>query len=349
MPVPASSLSMICDNVRSVLFTGIDAATNGVEITMGAPGALSSFEENQLNLFFYRFEPSGFDAETLPDLPWRIRMFCMITPFGIDETLGDGSSVSAGENDMRLLGDVMRVLHEQPILPSIDAGGVEVRTRVVFISTSDEQINQVWSTQGDVHYRPSAVFEMSLTPILPLELRPEPAIVGAIGTDIRANMNRHVAFDGVILGPPVPARAVDIGDPAWRPATALVWRGMLHRSLSFDVASADFAAFEPAVWISGDPDATVDLVWQAWRASGWEPVGAAQSAAPATTDIDPRHIPSGLPGFPVAAPLPEALPANAASLQLMLFATRSITRFAGGPSETLRSDPILITLWRELP
>jgi hypothetical protein len=349
MPVPASSLSAICDNVRNVLSAGMSAPENGVEITMGAPGALATFTENQLNLFFYRFEPSGFDAETRPDLPWRIRMFCMITPFGIDETLGDGSAVSAGENDMRLLGDVLRVLHETPILPSVDAEGVGVRTRVVFVPSSDEQINQIWSTQGDVHYRPSAVFEMSLTPIIPSELRPEPAIVGAIGTDIRAGANRTVGFDGIIAGPPVHAQRVDTDLPDWRPAAALVWDGALHRSLSFDVEGAAFAAFTPRIWIAGDPGESVDLRWQAWRDSGWEEVGAAAPATPATTDLDPRNIPFGLPGFPIAAPLPEALAADATSLQLMLFATRTITRFPGADPEVLRSAPLLVTLWRELP
>ncbi|MFK7868724.1 MAG: DUF4255 domain-containing protein [Roseobacter sp.] len=349
MPVPASSLSEICDNVRSVLSTGIDAATNGIGITMGAPGALDTFDENQVNLFFYRFEPSGFDAQTQPDLPWRIRMFCMITPFGIDEVIGDGSSISAGENDMRLLGDVMRVLHEQPILPPIDADGIEVRTRVVFMPSSDEQINQIWSTQGDVHYRPSAVFEMALTPIVPRELMPEPAIVGAIGSEVRLTADKYAPFDGVITGPRVAALTVDTDNPAWRPAIVLIWQDGVHRSLSFDVEGAEFAGFTPQVWIAGDPGTDVDLVWQIWRSSGWQTVMPAQNAMVATQDIDPMHIPLGLPGLPVATALPDALAAEATSLQLMLCATRTFERFPGAAPEILRSDPILITLWREAP
>ncbi len=351
MPVPPSSLSQVCDNVRDVIRTGIDAVARDINVTIGAPavvGAIEGATEHHLNLFFYRFEPSGFQPGMRPDLPWRVRMFCMITPFAIVESGGSGT-VSAGENDMRILGDTMRVLHETPILNPIDAGGIEVRTHVVFMSTTDEQINQVWSTQGETHYRPSAVYEMSLTPIVPDELMPEPAIVGAIGAEVRANGDRFAPFAGVASGPPVQPQTVDIGNPAWVPAAALVLDDTLHQSLSFDVESPAFAAFVPQVWIAGDTGDTVDLVWQAWRSTGWESVSAPQTEPPATVDIDTENIPTGLPGFPITMPLPEALDPAATSLQLMLTAERSFIRFPGGPTETARSAPLLITLWRVLP
>ena len=97
MPVPVSSLSTICDNVRDVVGTGIDATSNGIEITIGAPAVAEDNDTHRLNLFFYRFEPSGFESGARPDLPWNIRMFCLVTPFGIDEADGAGSNVSQGE------------------------------------------------------------------------------------------------------------------------------------------------------------------------------------------------------------------------------------------------------------
>lgn len=351
MPVPPSSLSQVCDNVRDVINTGIDAVARGITVTIGSPavvGALDSSADHHLNLFFYRFEPSGFEPGAQPDLPWRIRMFCMVTPFAILEIDG-GSTVSAGENDLRILGDVLRVLHETSVLTPVSSGGIEVRTQVVFMSITDEQINQIWSTQGDTHYRPSAVFEMSLTPIVPQELMPEPAIVGAIGSEVRAGDDRFAPFAGVVSGPPVQPQSVDIRNPAWVPATALVHEGVLHQSLSFDVESGAFAGFVPSVWIAGDTGDRVSLVWQVWRSTGWEAVGVAQTATPATRDIDPRHIPTSLPEFPEAVALPEVLAGDATSLQLMLFAERTFTRFVDGPLETVRSAPLLITLWRVLP
>ena len=345
MPLPASSLSVVCEHIRDFVRTGIGATASGVEVTIGAPGGLVASDEHRLNLFFYRFEPSGFEAGARPEAPWRIRMFCMVTPFGIDEANG-GTTISAGQNDMRMLGDTMRVFHETPILPAVVADGITVRTRVVFMSITDEQINQIWSTQGDTHYRPSIVYEMSLTPIVPSALAPEPRLVGAIGAEARAEGGRHDPFTGAASGPPVRFQTVDVSDPAWRPAIALVHDDALHRSLAFDVDSPAFAAFVPEIWLAGDPAESVQLVWEAWRPTGWAAVGTPQDATPHGPTIDPAAIPTGAAGFPITAPLPETLPADEASLQLLLYAERSFTRLAGGPTEIVRSAPLLVTLYR---
>jgi hypothetical protein len=241
---------------------------------------------------------------------------------------------------------VMRVFHETPILPAVDAGGVTVRTRVVFMSTTDEQINQIWSTQGDTHYRPSVVYEMSLTPIIPPTIAPPPRLVGAVGAEARAISDRHTAFSGAIAGPPVRAQTIDTGDRAWAPALAWVHADALHRSLAFDVDSPAFAAFQPAIWLAGDPTESVNLVWEVWRATGWEVTGTPQAAQPQGIAIDPDAIPAAGGGFPTSTPLPETLPPGPMSLQLLLYAERSFTRFDGGPTETVRSQPLLLTLWR---
>ena len=344
MPPPSSSLSIVCDHIRDFIRTGIDGITNSIEVSIGSPAGVTSEDSHLLNLFFYRFEPSGFEAGAQPDHAWRLRMFCMITPFAVDEPDG-GSTISAGENDMRILGEVIRVLHETPVLPAVEADGVAVRTRAVFMSTSDEQINQIWSTQGDTHYRPSAVYEMSLTPIVPNELAAPHRLVGAVGAQARSGADRHTAFSGVASGPPVHAQSVDIGDRAWTPATALIHDDALHRSLALDVDSAEFAAFTPQVWLAGDPAETVQLVWEAWRPAGWQASGAPQPAQPFGISIDPDAIPTA-PLFPIDAPLPETLDPADQSLQLLLFAERSFSRFDGGPTETARSAPLLITLYR---
>jgi hypothetical protein len=340
--VAPSSLSIVCEHIRQFVRTEIDAAANGLEVSIGAPAAIDTGSEHHLNLFFYRFEPSGFEAGARPDAPWRIRMFCLVTPFGINEGTGS-ATVPAGENDMRMLGDVMRVFHETPILPPVAAGGVTVRTQVMFLSTTDEQINQVWSTQGDIHYRPSVVYEMSLTPIVPAALAPPPRIVGTIGLEARTTADRHAPFAGVAAGPPVRRQVVDTSDPAWVPALAWVVGDTLHRSLALDVDDPGFA--DPAVWLAGDPAADVTLVWQAWRSSGWEATGAEIDAHPQGPAIDPDAIPPVGAGFPLPTPLPEELPAGAASQQLLLFAQRDVTRLDGS-IERLRSEPLLVTLWR---
>ena len=63
-------------------------------------------------------EPTGFTFGLDPGESWLLRLHCLITPFGAAE-----SPVSSGENDLRLLGEVLRVFHEKPVLPALDLGG----------------------------------------------------------------------------------------------------------------------------------------------------------------------------------------------------------------------------------
>lgn len=341
--LPESSLSQVCNQIADFVRVGLDAASNNINVSIGSPSNLDdSSDEHRLNLFFYRFEPSGFQAGARPDEPWRLRLFCMVTPFGIAEP-SNGETIGAGENELRMLGEVLRIFHETPILSALALNGITVRMQAVFMPITDEQINQIWSTQGDTAYRPSITYEMSLVPIIPSQLRSPPLLVGAIGAQARAGTGRHAPFTGIVSAPPVPAAEVTIEDPAWTPLLCWVEGGTCHLSLAFDVDDPAFAAFSPAVWLAGDPAATVELTWEVWQSDGWTVVGTPISAQPYGTGIDPDAIPEDPGNFPLALTLPASLAPGDNSLQLLLYAQRQV---AGPPSRTLRSNPLLITLFR---
>ena len=46
---------------------------------------------------------------------------------------------------------------------------------------ADEQINQIWSTQGDTVYRPSLVYEITLAPVDPETPAAQPPRVASLG------------------------------------------------------------------------------------------------------------------------------------------------------------------------
>ena len=218
MPLPQSSLSIICASISEFVRTGVQAAANNIAVSIGAPAEMpESNDQHRLNLFFYRFEPYGFDADIRPDQIWRLRLFCMITSFGIAE-----DDIPAGENDLRMLGEVIRIFHQQPVLAAVAVNGEQVRLQVVLSPITDEQINQVWSTQGDTTYRPSVIYEMALAPVIPSELYIEPPLVGMLGNQAFPDMaQRYAQFSGASLGPKVPYRLVDIGNPQWSPEICL--------------------------------------------------------------------------------------------------------------------------------
>ncbi len=317
MALPESSLSIICASIAQFVRNGVNAAANNISVSIGAPGEIpEGDEQHKLNLFFYRFEPGGFDSDVHPNDPWRIRLFCMISAFGVDD---DG--VPAGENDLRILGEVLRIFRETPVLGTVGVNGEQVRLQVVFSPATDEQINQIWSTQGDTTYRPSVIYEMALAPVMPSQLRVEPPLVGAFGHQAREfSAGRFATFSGVIRPPKVPSSIVDIENPQWAPALCWVHQEECAHTLSFDVDSPGFAGFTPS---------------------------APVAATPFGTGIDPEHIPAGEAGvFPLEVDSPVSIPAGGNAAQGLLYARRTVTTVPGGPSVIVRSNPLLLSLYR---
>jgi len=344
MALPESSLSIVCASIAQFVKNGVNATANNISVSMGAPAEVpDNHSLHRLNLFFYRFEPSGFEAAAHPQDPWRIRVFCVITAFGIED-----DDVAAGENELRVLGEVMRIFREQPILDAVSVNGESVRLQVVFNPVPADQLNQVWSTQGDTAYRPSIFYEMALAPIVPSQRRAPALRVGSIGHEVRGAADaRFDAFAGNVSAPPVPAREVDIGDPRWVPELCWVYQDACHRTLALDVGTADAPGVTPGVWVAGDTADSVDLVWQVWGETGWQSAGSPTSVTPYSTAIDPDHLPGAVPGtFPQSIALPFTLASGATATQGLLYAVRTVTPTPARPPVELRSQPLLISLYR---
>jgi hypothetical protein len=343
MPLPETSLSTLCTAIREFVRTGVNAAANNIDVSMGPPAeAADAADKHGINLFFYRFEPGGFDANSHPNDPWRIRMHCLISVFGIQE-----DDIPPGENDLRLLGDVLRLFHESPVMDTVSIDGDPVRLQVVFNPLTDENINQIWSTQGDATYHPSVVYEMALAPIMPETPRIPPPRVGAVGGEARADRaGRFAAFTGVPLPPPVQPKTIDPADPAWAPAVCWIHNGECFGTLSFDETALP-PGFTLGLWLAGDPSETVDLVWEIWDSAGWRPAGPPIPATPFSTTLNPDEIPAPIPGtFPIDLSPPMAIPAGETAAQGLLYAVRSVVLVPDGPPTEIRSNPLLVSLYR---
>jgi hypothetical protein len=175
MALPRSSLSQVCKAVADFISNGIHASAHSIRVMIGNPAAAvpaQTDNDHRVNLFFYRIEPAGlFTGESTGD-PWWVRLHCLITGFGVLE-----DQISAGENDMRLMGEVMRVLHEAPVMPTLVVDDEEFRLQAVFLPLSIDDLNKIWSTQSDASYRPSIAYEFALAPIVPSQRSVESPLV----------------------------------------------------------------------------------------------------------------------------------------------------------------------------
>lgn len=343
MALPESSLSIICASVRDFIRLGIDAVGNNINVLIGAPAEIEDDGEHRVSMFFYRFEPGGFQANVHPQEPWRIRLFCMVTAFGIED---DG--VPAGENDLRILGQIVRVFRETPVLSAVDVNGESIRLQVIFSPATDEQINQVWSTQGDVTYRPSVIYEMTLAVIMPSELQVEPSLVARIGSQARGSMAaRYEAFDGVAKGPLVSAVSINTDNPYWQPVISWIYDNECAHTLSFDINSDAFDDFTAQIWVAGDSTEEIQLQWEIWQSdTGWQQTGAPINVNPFNPFIDPDNIPAADDTFPFEPGQPISIADGQTAAQGMLYAVRNVVVIEGQAAVQIRSNPILLNLYR---
>jgi hypothetical protein len=339
---PPSALSTISRVMRQRLK---DAFGNDVnfDITIDTPAAVAKKRQestgtNLLNLFFYRFEPAQFFADAGAPDRWYIRAQCLVTPFSESETDTDPnqSAISEGEVDLRVLGEVLRYFHENPIIPNRSNGEADAYLQVVLTPLSSQEINQIWATQHDVAYRPSLLYEVGLLPIEPQRRAspPLPVVAGGIHLHPRANM------DGAAQKPPAspavwPSPQLESGvGPGWIPVLSFVSNGVATQSLSAQVgANVD-------LWIGAPQSEKVDLIWQQVERGTWSvlPNGLvtdvavpAQADPPGNGVIDPSRAGA-------ATIVKVAVPIDKPG-QLVLFAQR---RAADG--STLKSNPLIVSI-----
>ncbi len=327
MAVVASSLSVVCKGLMQFLSDELNHGEMRVTVTLGTPAELhgEDSEQHRLNLFFFRFEMSGFQPDNRPGEDWLLRAYCLITPFALRE-----EPVTVGENDLRLLGEVLRILHEHPVF-SLDADSRTFHIQAVFQNLGLEQINQLWSTQGDAVYRPSVLYEFSLVPVMPDERVGPGKWVGEVelgvapGTETVTDRRRHVPGDS--------RRAPATGREDWAPAACFVVAGACRESLRLPVGT------DPAlsVWLAGEPGTEVALQWEEWTPSGWKEAGDPIPVTLSDAVIDPDRVDA-------ASLVTVSLPAVSAPAQYVLHARRNYVRASNGASLTVRSNPLLVTL-----
>lgn len=330
-----TALSVTARELRSYLAPKLGLALT--QVTIGPPSAAAREQEATLsnpqdlfNLFFYRAEYDGTPGATSDD-PIYVRAHCLLTSFGLTDSATGG--LSAGEKDLRLIGEAMHWLHRQPFVRIRNEAGDEVaQLQVVPTPLSLDDINHIWATQGELPYRLSVSYEFALLPLplaTPVARAPRVGRLGAaVGTMAGPERIGPLDFQ-------VPEIRVSTAERSWAPAIVLVdAHNQLRYAFTFPVAEAPE---EVQVLGAGAPGATVDLIWERWEAAtGWQPAGTVADGLPLRSEtIDPDQVAS-------YRATSVSLPSTARG-QLQLTAQRTFTRPDGGVG-TVRSNPLLISL-----
>jgi len=372
--IPVSSMSVTARYLRQILADSIeDVNVNNIYISNPKDLSVDNTEQC-LNLFFYRVDYSGYPADGTPDNPVYVKMFCLITALGADETIGEGDNqetIMAGENDLRLIGEVIHVLHENAIIQLISEG-YPLHLQAIFTPMSLDDLNHLWVTQGntDNAYRISVAYEFSLAPIpltTPVSRTPR---VGGIGLEVDGHMRMRfmpeTGFPTTINTPDVPRVEVNTDRPDWTPHICFVQLAsqtpvyVIH--MQDDTIPATFD-----VLLAGAAGSQVRFIWETWQwdyndnSGGWneavDDVTTPFANLPEDSDptnsytaniVDPENI-DLRQHFQVSLPF-DTPPPVGVRRQAILYAIHEYQRpHPQSASELIRirSNPLLVSLYSQ--
>ncbi|NNC21125.1 DUF4255 domain-containing protein [Corallococcus exiguus] len=339
MALPESSVSVACRSLADFVRESFRLQGQTVRVPIGTPAAAAPATgdtDHRVNLFFHRFEPPPMGADVLPGQTWFLRVHCLVTAFAAAE-----DTVSAGENDLRLLGEVIRFFHEKPVMDALDASGEVVRLQLIFQPLSLDDINRLWSTQKDVVYRPSVAYEVALVPVVPRTRTREAPRVVSVGAHVQPRTQRGPVPAVPAWTPPLARLRVDPRLEDWAPQVGFVRAGTCTQSLVFEVGSPELAGFTPEVVVAGAAGASVHFRWDVWdQTLGWRTVDTAVDMTPAVLEVDPEQPPA-------TSRVPVPLPFSDHAGQAVLYAVRRYRRAADGPEGVeleARGNPVFVTL-----
>lgn len=279
--LPIGSLSEAAYGLRQLLVARItDFESDIGRIRIGHPGAnlkeLEQSTENGLNLFFYHVDYDGYPTDGTADSPFYVRLYCLITAVcqKMDKTDPDnisGRDIGKGENELRLIGEVMRVLHQQPVFSLLDSDNAEIATlQIVPYKLTLDNLNHIWATQGsETPYRLSAAYEMSLAPVpyaLPTTSSPLVGDPGMLswGAMVRQSGKEKAGLNS--LKPLVEYLEIDTTVADWMPHLSLVDKfGQPDATLHYVFKVAGSPAAELAILIAGKEGESISFFWNVWR------------------------------------------------------------------------------------
>lgn len=231
-----------------------------------------------------------------------------------------------------------------PEPPREDEHRLRYALQVVMQPLEMEEINHIWTTQGDLVYRPSLSYEFALVPVMPAGPPHVDSTVIGVSGEVHAGLAEAPAPGVAIEIPPVPGGRLGLAADGWLPAIAFLDQGRFVHALFESWPEDRFgAAGDPgtrAVSAAGAEGAEIRLQWDLWSADlGWEPHGDPVELQLENAILDPTQIGD-------ASTVDIAVPTLDRPSVLALRGERDFAADEGGPA--VRSgNRILMTVTRE--
>jgi hypothetical protein len=216
----ATALAAVSRSLRTQLLNGMDI-TPAANVTLLAPDETAS-NTRRINLFLYQVNEHAHmrnagprlragSADILEAPPLSLVMSYLMTAYATNDPATGNDEAHA------ILGEAMRVFHEQPVIPDDalddDLDDARERLQIFLMPLNPEEISRVWGT-FDTPYRLSVGYEVSVVQLDqgPATQRPMAERVRTIGVP-------------AVQAPYVPPRITGFAPPSAPPGATLTVTG----------------------------------------------------------------------------------------------------------------------------
>ena len=231
----ATAIGMVSESLRRLLSDEM-TLTPAVPVTVLAPDEAGG--TRRVNLFLYKvvenpafknadWQVSRADPTRLVPSPLSLNLYYLMTAYAQNDAQNGNATAHA------ILGEAMRVLHQNPVIPPSDLPpglqGARERIQIILNPLNLDELSTVWATFSQP-FRMSVLYEVMVVQLdQSAELAvPTPERVRTIGVpDVREP-----------FAPPTIDSITEVSGPAGRPVT---------------VSGTHLAAWQASVSLSGDP------------------------------------------------------------------------------------------------
>jgi hypothetical protein len=247
-------IGLVSESLKNLLEAEMSPAT---KVTLLSP-AETSAHQKRVNLFLYRvvpnphlynrdFQPKPGAPNVLQHPPLALNLFYLLTPFALlDPETGDA-------NAHAVMGEAMRVLHENPIVPpsALEAPLTRSQIKITLHTSETEELSKVW-TALEKDLRLSAIYEVSFVDIFakreqPLGPRVERTLLTVNALDKRPSISGFEPRSGS-AGSVVTIAGTDLA--GWTATVRIGGQLVLNRALiaTTNVVEATVPTLAPGIY-----------------------------------------------------------------------------------------------------
>lgn len=245
--VTPTTLSMAARALRTHIATNTDLEETNVLLGHPASVQILNGTDPYLSVYFFSVYPAANSADIRPKERLDTIVHCIVTPLAKNPT-SSASQITSGEEDLRILGQVMACMHEWRLLIVNDMDEEPVcSVEIIPLELSMDKLSKIVPTQPEGGFRPTIAYELSLIPLFTKEsppIEPEVKVVTyGVSPDMDDGRNHGNNFPQKYINALIGIHEKDTKPDYWNPQLSLLdekKHPILFRQITTDQKKVEF-------------------------------------------------------------------------------------------------------------